>query len=205
MEKIVSETTEPENRKGYLFVVSAPSGAGKTTLCRALRDVYSDIQYSVSHTTRKPRRGEKDGIDYHFTDQKKFFNMRDRDFWAEWADVHGHYYGTSTKNIEKALSAGYDILLDIDVQGTVQILERYPDAVTIFIMAPSLEILKQRLSKRGTEDFQTIEKRMRNAEKEIAAKSIYRHVIVNDDLSASIDKFIRIVGKYHNNRSTRDL
>lgn len=205
MEKIVSETTEPENRKGYLFVVSAPSGAGKTTLCKALRDVYPDIQYSVSHTTRKPRRGEKDGIDYHFTDNTKFLNMRDRGCWAEWADVHGHYYGTSTKNIEKVLSAGYDILLDIDVQGTMQILERYPDAVTIFIMAPSLEILKQRLLKRGTEDSQTIEKRMRNAEKEIARKSIYRHVIVNDDLPAAIDKFIRIVGKYHNNRSTRDL
>ena len=202
MENIVSETMDPGYRKGLLFVVSAPSGAGKTTLCRALRDVYTDIRYSISHTTRKPRQGEKDGIDYHFTDNTKFLNMRDRGCWAEWADVHGHYYGTSIKNIEKALSAGYDILLDIDVQGTMQILERYPDAVTIFIMAPSLEILKQRLSKRGTEDSQTIEKRMRNAEKEIAGRSIYRHVIVNDDLSTAIDKFIRVVGKYHNNRDS---
>ena len=200
MKNIESDTNRSGRGKGLLFVVSAPSGAGKTTLCRALRDVYSDIQYSVSHTTRKPRRGEKDGIDYHFTDKTKFLNMRDRGFWAEWADVHGHYYGTSIKNMEKAFSAGYDILLDIDVQGTMQILERYPDAVTIFIMAPSLEILKQRLSKRGTEDSRTIEKRMRNAEKEIAGKSIYRHVIVNDDLSTAIDKFIRIVGKYRNNR-----
>ena len=200
MENIVSETTEPENRKGNLFVVSAPSGAGKTTFCRALRDVYSDIQYSISHTTRKPRRGEKDGIDYHFTDKTNFLNMRDRGFWAEWAEVHGHYYGTSIKNMEKALSAGYDLLLDIDVQGTMQILESYPDAVTIFIMAPSLEILKQRLSKHGTEDLRTIEKRMRNAVKEIAGKSIYRYVIVNDDLSTAIDKFIRIVGTYRNNR-----
>ena len=166
-------------------MVSAPSGAGKTTLCRALRDVYADIQYSVSHTTRKPRQGEKDGIDYHFIDDKIFLDMRDRDCWAEWAMVHGHYYGTSAKNLEQALSDGHDILLDIDVQGTMQILERYPDTVTIFIMAPSLEILKQRLSKRGTEDPQTIEKRLRNAEKEIAGKSIYRHVIVNDDLSNS--------------------
>ena len=200
MKNIESDTNEPGRGKGCLFVVSAPSGAGKTTLCRALRDVYSDIQYSVSHTTRKPRRGEKDGIDYHFTDKTNFLNMRDRGFWAEWAEVHGHYYGTSIKNMEKALSAGYDLLLDIDVQGTMQILESYPDAVTIFIMAPSLEILKQRLSKRGTEDSRTIEKRMRNAEKEIAGKSIYRHVIVNDDLSTAIDKFIRIVGKYRNNR-----
>jgi guanylate kinase len=183
-------------------VVSAPSGAGKTTLCRALRDVYSDIQYSVSHTTRKQRRGEEDGIDYYFTDKKNFLDMRDRGYWAEWADVHGHYYGTSAKNLDQALSGGHDILLDIDVQGTMQILERYPDAVTIFIMAPSLDILRQRLSERGTEDTQTIEKRLRNAEKEIARKSIYRHVIVNDDLSTAIDEFIRIVGKYRNNRDS---
>ena len=162
MENIVPETTVPEDRKGLLFVVSAPSGAGKTTLCRSLRDVYPDIQYSVSHTTRKPRQGEKDGIDYHFTDKKEFLHMRDRGCWAEWAEVHGHYYGTLAKNLEKALSDGNDILLDIDVHGALQILERFPDTITIFIMAPSLEILKQRLFKRGTEDLHTIEKRMRN-------------------------------------------
>ena len=198
---ILSETTASGYRKGLLFVVSAPSGAGKTTLCRALRDVYADIQYSVSHTTRKPRQGEKDGIDYHFTDEKKFLDMCDRGCWAEWAEVHGHYYGTSAKILEQALSDGYDILIDIDVQGTMQILERYPDAITIFIMAPSLEILKQRLSKRGTEDSRTIEKRMRNAINEIAGKSIYHHVIVNDDLSTTVDQFIRIVGTYRNKKT----
>lgn len=200
MENIAPGSTTPEHRKGFLFVVSAPSGAGKTTLCRALRDAYSDIQYSVSHTTRKQRQGEEDGIDYHFTDKENFLHMRDGGCWAEWAEVHGHYYGTSAKNLDQALSGGHDILLDIDVQGTLQILKRYPDAVTIFIMAPSLDILKQRLSKRGTEDPQTIEKRLRNAEKEIARKSIYRHVIVNDDLSTAIDEIIRIVGKYRNNK-----
>ena len=200
MENIVSETTLPEDRKGRIFVVSAPSGAGKTTLCRALRDVYSDIQYSVSHTTRKPRQGEKDGIDYHFTDKKEFLHMRDRGCWAEWAEVHGHYYGTLAKNLEQVLSDGNDILLDIDLQGTLQILRRFPDTITIFIMAPSLEILKQRLSKRGTEALHTIQKRMRNAEKEIAGRSIYRHVIVNDDLQTAIDEFIRIVGKYHKSK-----
>lgn len=197
MEKIVPETTAPGHGQGHLFVVSAPSGAGKTTLGRALRNVYPDIRYSVSHTTRKPRQGEKDGVDYHFTDTKNFVDMRDRGCWAEWADVHGHYYGTLAKNLEQALSDGHDILLDIDVQGTLQILKRYPDAVTIFIMTPSLDILKQRLSKRGTEDSQSIEKRLRNAEAEIAKKSIYRHVIVNDDLPTAIAEFIRIVGEYH--------
>lgn len=200
MEKIATGGATSEPRQGHLFVVSAPSGAGKTTLCRALRDAYSDIQYSVSHTTRKQRQGEEDGIDYHFTDKENFLHMRDGGCWAEWAEVHGHYYGTSAKNLDQALSGGHDILLDIDVQGTLQILKRYPDAVTIFIMAPSLDILKQRLSKRGTEDPQTIEKRLRNAEKEIARKSIYRHVIVNDDLSTAIDEIIRIVGKYRNNK-----
>jgi len=210
MNRLIEETVLQKHGEGRLFVVSAPSGAGKTTLCKALRGVYADIRYSVSHTTRKPRHGEKDGIDYHFIDDKKFIDMRDRDCWAEWAMVHGHYYGTSAINLEQALSGGHDILLDIDVQGTIQILKRYPDAVTIFIMAPSLEILKQRLSKRGTEDPQTIEKRLRNAEKEIAGNSIYRHVIVNDDLSTATDEFIGIVGKYRNSKDlagfgTRDL
>lgn len=200
MEGIVSQTGRSGYRKGSLFVVSAPSGAGKSTLCRALREVHADIQYSVSHTTRKPRRGEKDGIDYHFIDEKKFIDMRDRGCWAEWAEVHGHYYGTSAEILEKALSDGHDILLDIDVQGTMQILERYPEAVTIFIMAPSLEILRQRLMKRGTEDTQTIEKRLRNAENEIASLSVYRHVIVNDDLPTAIQAFTRIVEQYRNGK-----
>jgi guanylate kinase len=201
---IVSEPTVPATRKGRLFVVSAPSGAGKTTLCKALREIYSDIRYSVSHTTRKPRQGEKDGIDYHFTDKKEFFHLRDRDCWAEWAEVHGHYYGTLAKNLEQALSNGHDILLDIDVQGTIQLLEQFPDSITIFIMAPSLEILKQRLLKRDKDDLQAIEKRLRNAEKEMAGKSLYRHVIVNDDLSRAIDEFIRIVGQYRNDKKLPD-
>ncbi|MBW2514013.1 MAG: guanylate kinase [Deltaproteobacteria bacterium] len=191
-------------RTGHLFVLSAPSGAGKTTLCKALREVYADIQYSVSHTTRKPRQGEKDGIDYHFIDEKKFLDMRDKGCWAEWAKVHGHYYGTSANILEKALLKGHDILLDIDVQGTLQILKRHPDAVTIFIMAPSLEILKQRLMKRGTEDLRTMEKRLRNAAEEIAQKSIYRHVIVNDELSTAREELIRTVGKYRHNKDLTD-
>ena len=198
MPNIETDATRSDHGKGTLFVVSAPSGAGKTTLCRALREVYPDIQYSVSHTTRKPRQGEKEGVDYHFIDKETFLDMRDRGCWAEWADVHGHYYASSADILDQALSGGHDMLLDIDVQGAMQILERYPDAVTIFIMAPSLDILKHRLVQRGTENTQTIEKRLRNAEKEIARKSNYRHVIVNDDLSTAMDQFIRIVGKYRN-------
>jgi len=193
-----TDATRPVQYKGSLFVVSAPSGAGKTTLCRALRNVYPDIQYSVSHTTRKPRQGEKEGVDYHFMDKHTFLDMRDQGYWAEWAKVHGHYYASSAKILDQTLSGGDDILLDIDVQGAMQILKRYPDAVTIFIMAPSLDSLKQRLIQRGTENTQTIEKRLLNAEKEISRKVNYRYVIVNDDLQTAIDQFIHIVGKYRN-------
>lgn len=178
-------------------MVSAPSGAGKTTLCRALRQAYADIRYSISHTTRKPRPGETNAVDYYFTNEAEFLRMRDQGQWAEWAQVHGYYYGTLMQNLDQALTKGRDILLDIDVQGTRQLLQRYPEAVTIFIMAPSLEILRQRLQNRATDDPETIDRRLHNAEKEIAQKSIYRHVIVNDDLERATKEFIQIVADYH--------
>jgi len=122
--------------------------------------------------------------------------MRDHGYWAEWAEVHGHFYGTSADILDQALSNGQDILLDIDVQGAAQVLQRYPDAVTLFIMAPSLDILRQRLLKRGTDDAVTIARRIRNAEEEIARKSMYRHVIVNDDLERATSEFIGIIATY---------
>jgi len=188
------------NRGGNLFVVSAPSGAGKTTLCRAVRQAYPDIRYSISHTTRKPRPNESNGVDYHFTTEAAFLAMRDQGHWAEWARVHGHYYGTSINILDRALEKGQDILLDIDVQGTRQLLQRYATAITIFIMVPSLEILRQRLEKRATDDSETIEWRLRHAEKEIAQISIYRHVIVNDDLDRATNEFIQIVADYRKER-----
>jgi guanylate kinase len=187
---------------GNLFVVSAPSGAGKTTLCSALRQAYPDLRYSISHTTRPPRPGESNGVDYYFTTEAAFLRMRDQGQWAEWAKVHGHYYGTSMQNLDQTLAQGGDILLDIDVQGTRQLLQRYPDAVTIFIMAPSLAILRQRLQNRATDDPDSIDRRLRNAQKEIAQKSIYRHVIVNDILEDAINAFIQIVAEYRRKRRT---
>lgn len=181
---------------GNLIVISAPSGAGKTTLCRALLHSYPDILYSISTTTRKPRKGEKDGCDYHFMDKEDFIKKLKDGSWAEWALVHDHYYGTSAVFLERALNAGKDVLLDIDVQGTRQILERYPNAVTIFIMPPSLDVLRERLEKRGTDNRETIEKRIRNAREEMAQKNIYHYVIVNDDLETAIGRIIQIVGKY---------
>ena len=182
-------------------MVSAPSGSGKTTLCKALLKHYPDIGYSISTTTRKPRKGEKDGIDYHFMEKGEFLVKLESHCWAEWALVHDHYYGTSAAFLDETLASGKDILLDIDVQGTRQILERYPDAVTIFIMSPSLDVLRERLEKRGTDSSETIEKRMGNAEEEISKKDLYRHIIVNDRLEVAINELIEIVGGYITKRA----
>lgn len=181
---------------GCLFVVSAPSGAGKTTLCRQIRNRFPKLRYSVSHTTRKPRTGEIDGCDYHFTDKKSFEKGIAGRQWAEWAIVHGHYYGTSADFIDKELSAGHDILLDIDVQGAFQILERYPDAVTIFIEPPTLEILRKRLESRNTDAPAEIERRLAEAENEMSKKDRYRHVIVNDELTRAVQSLAAIIARY---------
>jgi guanylate kinase len=186
--------------KGNLFVVSAPSGSGKTTLCRTLLNHFPDMVYSISTTTRKPRPGETDGVDYHFMEKEAFLAKLNSHCWAEWALVHGHYYGTSAAFLDEALALGKDILLDIDVQGMRQIGERYSNAVTIFIEPPSLTVLRERLEKRGTDSRETIEKRMKNAQAEISKKDLYHHVIVNDRLAAAQEELIGIVGSYRHSR-----
>jgi len=191
-----SNPKEINSKQGHLFIISAPSGGGKTTLSKAVVNRFNDIFYSVSYTTRLPRNGEQDGVDYYFIQKKDFEKRIESGHWAEWAEVHGNYYGTSAEFLDKGLNSGHDMLLDIDVQGTIQILERYPDSVTIFIMPPSLETLRKRLEMRRTESRATMERRLLNAEKEIVQKGLYRHVIVNDQLSVSIEKLIAIIEKY---------
>jgi guanylate kinase len=182
---------------GHLFVISAPSGAGKSTLCRAMLDHFADLLYSISYTTRPPRQGEQNGVDYYFIPKDRFKKGISRHQWAEWAEVHGNYYGTSAEFLDEKLSAGRDILLDIDVQGTRQILKRYPESITIFIMPPTLEILKQRLEDRGTDSPAVIAVRLDNAQKEMAQKALYCHVVINDRLSDATAEMIAIFENYH--------
>lgn len=189
-------TASVSKNPGHLFIISAPSGAGKSTLCRAMRDHFPDLLYSISYTTRSPRKGERNGVDYHFILPDDFEKGISRHRWAEWAEVHGNYYGTSAEFLDNELSAGRDILLEIDVQGTRQILQRYPDGITIFILPPSLEILKQRLQVRGTDSPEVIAVRLANAQKEMAQKDVYRHIVINDLLRDAIEKLATIFEKY---------
>ena len=192
--------TQP--RSAHLFIIAAPSGGGKTTLCREVRKRFSDMLYSVSYTTRKLRDGEREGVDYYFIDKNDFENGIAAGEWAEWALVHGNYYGTSGDFLDKGLADGRDILLDIDVQGTRQILEHYTNSVAIFILPPSLEVLQQRLKARGTDSSESIAVRLKNAEKEMSQQDLYHHVIVNDQLSKAVPELISIIENY---RTTDNL
>jgi guanylate kinase len=185
-------------KNGQLFVISAPSGAGKTTLIRQVMARFAELTYSVSHTTRPPRAGEVHGKDYFFIDAARFEQMIRAGDWLEWAKVHGHYYGTSRDFVEKQLAEGRNLLLDIDVQGGRQIMASGLDPVTVFIMPPSLEVLKQRLSDRGTDSAQTIALRLENARQEISQKHLYRHVLVNDDLETAVEELCTVFRDHMN-------
>ncbi len=184
-------TGQPSN--GRLFIISAPSGAGKTTLCNAILNKFPDLRYSISYTTRTPRNGEQNGVDYYFISKDEFQNNIKQNTWAEWAEVHGNFYGTSAQFIDRQLSQGNDILLDIDVNGARQILSRYPSSITIFIMPPTFETLRERLIKRGTDNAEVMAKRLKNAEAEIAQKCLYQHIVVNDTLPEAIEALSAII------------
>ena len=177
---------------GQLFVISAPSGAGKTTLIQQVMVRFPGVSYSVSHTTRPPRPGEIDGKDYFFVTEQNFTRMIQAGDWLEWARVHGNYYGTSRPFVETQLAAGRSLLLDIDVQGARQVMAAGLDPVTIFILPPSIEVLRQRLETRGTDSAQTIALRLENAKKEIALTHLYQYVVKNDDLTTAADQLCAI-------------
>lgn len=193
----IKPTSLPDNNKNTrIFIVSAPSGAGKTTLINALLCKFKTMLFSVSCTTRKPRTGERNGVDYNFIHQDEFKQKILAGKWAEWAKVYDNYYGTDAEFLDMNLALGKHVVLDIDVQGTIQMLNRYTDIVTIFIMPPALETLRERLNARGTDTPKVIEKRLQDAKNEIAKKDLYHHVIINDHLPSAVSELIAIVEQY---------
>ena len=186
-----------ESARGELFIVSSPSGGGKTTL---IRRVMADLErrgrqahFSVSHTTRRPRPGERDGVDYHFVDRPAFEAMVARNDFLEYADVHDNLYGTSRGEVEGRLQAGCDVFLDIDVQGARQVRASIPDAVKVFIFPPSLAEQRRRLTERRQDDKPTIELRIRNALKEMREYAEFDCVIINDSLEEATRALLAIV------------
>lgn len=180
-------------KKGRLFIISAPSGTGKSTVVSHLLKKFPELVYSISYTTRPPRRGEENGREYHFVDAITFRKLIDEGFFAEWAEVHGAFYGTPRIEIEEAISSGRNVVLDIDVQGGMSLKSHYPEAVTIFLTPPSFEELKTRLSGRKTDPQPVVEKRLENAKKEMTFKDRYDKCVVNDELKRAVDEVAAII------------
>jgi guanylate kinase len=178
---------------GNLYVVAAPSGAGKTTLVRMLLKHDHAVQLSISFTTRAPRPGEQDGREYHFVAVDAFRAMISRDEFLEWAEVHGNFYGTSQKWISDQLTAGRDVLLEIDWQGAQQVRKIFPDAIGVFILPPSIEELTRRLVGRGTDAADVIERRLAAAEAEMRHVGEFDYVIINDQLDQALDDLRAVV------------
>ncbi|MGH7848639.1 MAG: guanylate kinase [Candidatus Binatia bacterium] len=183
----------PVRREGVIFIVSAPSGAGKTTLVKRLLEAMPDLTLSVSYTTRAPRPGEVAGKDYHFVTKRRFAAMRSRGAFAEWAEVHGSLYGTPRRPLERIVQSGRDILLDIDVQGARHLRRCYGAAVSIFVLPPSWKELKKRLTRRGTDQRQEIQRRLENARQELREISRYDYFLLNRDLRESLEWLRSIV------------
>ncbi|MBA4393749.1 MAG: guanylate kinase [Desulfobacca sp.] len=178
---------------GNLFILSGPSGVGKTTLREHLQQRMPKLRFSVSWTSRAPRPGEKQGQDYQFVSHRQFEKNREADGFLEWARVHTDYYGTPKAPIERWLERGQDVLLDIDIQGTRQIKKRIPRAVTIFILPPSKQALKKRLLHRETESLQKIQVRLENAETELQAVKYFDYAVMNREILSSVDALEAII------------
>ncbi|MBC7189221.1 guanylate kinase [Candidatus Aerophobetes bacterium] len=182
-----------KKKTGLIVVISAPAGAGKTTLCKRLLQNCPSFISSVSFTTRAPRKQEIEGVDYYFVSREDFQELIEKGAFIEWAEVHGHLYGTSKEFLEKNIEAGKDVLLEVDVKGGKKIKECYPQAILIFILPPSWEELEKRLYRRGTEDEKSIKERLARAKEEIKYLPFYDYFIVNDDINIATRDLLRII------------
>ncbi len=182
-----------QTKAGCLFLVTAPSGAGKSSLVAKLLEADKEINLSISHTTRGPRPGEVNGREYHFVTTEEFEAMRENNDFLEWAYVHGNYYGTSRKWIEEQLEKGHDVLLEIDWQGALQVKRLFPDVIGIFILPPSVDALRARLNKRGTDSDEVIARRLAGAGAEMVHAGQFDYVIINEDFERATHDLIAVV------------
>jgi len=182
-----------KRKKGLIIVISAPSGAGKTTLCKRLLQISPLFTYSVSFTTRPPRKNEIEGVDYCFVSYEEFKKMIERGEFVEWAEVHGQLYGTSAKLLNRVIEGGKEVVLDVDVKGGIQIKKNYPDAVLIFLLPPSWEELEKRLRSRETEDEKKVKERIKRAKKEVEYVSYYDYLVINDDINKALEDLLAII------------
>lgn len=181
------------NKEGLLFIISAPSGAGKTSLCKEVVKFFPNLYHSVSYTTRLPRPGEKDGEDYLFVSKDKFQEMIDDRSFVEWAEIHGNRYGTTIDSLKEYRHKGIDIILDIDGQGGRQLKNEYPDGIYVFILPPSRKDLEERLRLRSTDSDEDIEKRLKNAKEELQYIYHYDYIVVNNDLEEAVSALKSII------------
>ena len=182
-----------KKKKGLILVISAPSGAGKTTLCKRLLQASSSFISSVSFTTRRPRKNEIEGVDYYFVSQKEFQKMIEKRRFIEWTEVHGCLYGTSVKLLDQAIKEEKDVLLEVDVTGGAEIKKNYPQAVLIFLLPPSWQELEKRLANRRTEDEEKLARRIKQAKREIKYAPHYDYFIVNDDINRALEDLLAII------------
>ena len=192
-----------KRNRGRLFVLSGPSGAGKGTLRKKIFESLRDIEFSVSCTTRSPRKGEVDTVDYKFLRQDEFDRLSREGAFLESAEVHGEWYGTLIRDAEKVLDSGRDILLEIDVQGALQIKKKIPESILLFVSPPSMEVLERRLRERGTENEDRLRLRLRNACREIAQSDLYDHVVINDSAAQASEELKNIILGYRKNEEEK--
>lgn len=198
-----SNSPMKNTKEGMLFVVSSPSGAGKTTLSKRLRQRFSELRFSVSYTTRPPRERELSGVDYHFVDEKIFETMVQNQEFVEWAYIFGHRYGTTVSSVRSVLDLGHDVLFDVDYQGAESLLKQFPkESCLVYILPPSLDSLASRLRNRGTESEERIQKRLQKAVEEISHYRSYHYLVVNDKVEKAEEELVSIY-EYERNLRTK--